>query len=330
MSDQNPQEEVRLERAPEIDDGALLRIRQIRPVEKAASPIIDHNLELIDAAIALRPWYLGQAKRTPHELMSTLLDPNANNAANMLTTFVETVKRFKPGAFPGHCDAVRKLEFTTVQLIRTLMTLIDSPVLVDAVKRVGALSATLADPSNYLLPDHDLRQRIDSRLRQMLESFGEISNAFHARERERDLEIVFSKLPPEPATKEDVKAIVVDAAGSAADKIVSSTERAADKVVHAVEKGAAKVARTARKRMGRKPKTKIDVQEAVWNIHEREKKNVEVKNMGHGRAIRENEYFHAKNELKVYGIMSAEAYIDLLNKRTKRLSRATVSLLSRK
>ena len=224
MSDTEPQEEVRLERAPEIDDGALLRIRQIRPVEKAASPIIDHNLELIDAATALRPWYLGQVKRTPHELMSTLLDPNANNAANMLTTFVETVKRFKPGAFPGHCDAVRKLEFTTVQLIRTQMTLIDSPVLVDALKRVGALSATLADPSNYLLPDHDLRQRIDSRLRQMLESFGEISNAFHARERERDLEIVFSKLPPEPATKEDVKTIVK----RAKDEIKSTVKRATE------------------------------------------------------------------------------------------------------
>ena len=226
MSDTKPQVDVRLERAPEIDDGALLRIRQIRPVEKAASPIIDHNLDLIDTAIALRPWYLGQVKRTPHELMSTLLDPNANNAANMLTAFVETVKRFKPGAFPGHCDAVRKLEFTTVQLIRTLMTLIDSPVLVDAVKRVGALSATLADPSNYLLPDHDLRQRIDSRLRQMLESFGEISNAVHARERERDFEIVFRKLPPEPATKEDVKAIVKRAKVEIKSTVKRATEGA--------------------------------------------------------------------------------------------------------
>ena len=76
MSDQNPQEEVRLERAPEIDDGTLLRIRQIRPVEKAASPIIDHNLELIDLAAGLKKWYQGKGVSTPHDLLGDLLDPN--------------------------------------------------------------------------------------------------------------------------------------------------------------------------------------------------------------------------------------------------------------
>lgn len=222
LSEQEPEE--RLERPPEIDDGALLRIQQVRPVEKTASPIIDHNLELIATAKSLRPWYVGTVKRTPHELMSGLLDPNGNNACEMLTAFVETVKRFKPGAFPSHCDAVRKLEFTTIQLIRTLMTLVDSPVLVNALKRVGALISTLSDPVNYLLSDHDFNQRLDARLAQMLESFAETSDAFHARERERDLEIAFSKLPPDPASKEDVKRIVARAQG----EIKSAVKRAAE------------------------------------------------------------------------------------------------------
>ena len=322
MSDLETQEDVRLERAPKIDDGALLRIRQIRPVEKAASPVIDHNLELIDHAAGLKKWYQGKGVSTPHDLLGDLLNPHENNACSKLSTFIDTVKRFKPGAFPAHCDAVRELEFTTVRLIRTLMEITDAPVFVEALKRVGALFATLADPINFTLSDHDFQQRLNSRLTNLIESFAEISSLFKKRERERDFEIVFRKLPPDPATKEDVKAIVSTAASSAADKIVSSTERAADKVADAVEKGAAKVARIVRKRKGRKPKAKIDVQEAVWNIHEREKQNEEVRNMGHGRAIRDNEFIHAKSELKTYGIMSAEAYIDLLNRRTKRHSRA--------
>lgn len=138
LSEQEPEE--RLERPPEIDDGALLRIQQVRPVEKTASPIIDHNLELIATAKSLRPWYAGTVKRTPHELMSTLLDPNGNNACEMLTAFVET------------------------------------------------------------------------------------SDAFHARERERDLEIAFSKMPPDPASKEDVKRIVARAQG----EIKSAVKRAAE------------------------------------------------------------------------------------------------------
>lgn len=224
MSDQKPQEDARLERAPEIDDGALLRIRQIRPVEKAASPIIDHNLDLIDLATGLKKWYQGKGVSTPHDLLGDLLDPNENNACNMLNAFVGTVKRFKPGAFPAHCDAVRELEFTTVRLIRTLMELCDAPVFVEALKRVGALFATLADPINFTLSDHDFQQRLNSRLTNLVEAFSEIACVFKKRERERDFEIVFRKLPPEPATKEDVKTIVK----RAKNEIKSTVKRAAE------------------------------------------------------------------------------------------------------
>ena len=75
MSKPELQEVARLERVPEIDDGTLLRIRQVRPVEKAASPIIDHNLELIELAVGLRKWYQGKGVSTPHDLLGDSLDP---------------------------------------------------------------------------------------------------------------------------------------------------------------------------------------------------------------------------------------------------------------
>ena len=224
MSAPELKEVARLERAPEIDDGTLLRIRQVRPVEKAASPIIDHNLELIDIATGLKKWYQGKGVSTPHDLLGDLLDPNENNACSTLNAFAGTVKRFKPGAFPAHCDAVRELEFTTVRLIRTLMEICDAPVFVEALKRVGALFATLADPINFTLSDHDFQQRLNSRLANLIESFAEISSLFKKRERERDFEIVFRKLPPEPATKEDVKAIVK----RAKDEVKSAVKRATE------------------------------------------------------------------------------------------------------
>ena len=58
LSEQEPEE--RLERPPEIDDGALLRIQQVRPVEKTASPIIDHNQRL-DALVQKVIAYLAQS-----------------------------------------------------------------------------------------------------------------------------------------------------------------------------------------------------------------------------------------------------------------------------
>ena len=79
-----------------------------------------------------------------------------------------------------------------------------------------------------------------------------------------------------------------------------------------------------RRKKGRKPKIGVDVQEAVWNIHVRERKNPCVKDMGGGRAMRENEFTHARGELKTYGITTAEAYCKILESRSKRHSRAAV------
>ena len=104
------------------------------------------------------------------------------------------------------------------------MEITDSPVFVEALKRVGAVFATLADPINFTLSDHDFQQRINSRLANLIESFAEISDLFKKRERERDFEIVFRKLPPEPATKKEGRAIVK----RAKDEIKSTVKRATE------------------------------------------------------------------------------------------------------
>ena len=303
----------RIDRPQVIDQGSLKRIQQIIPVVKAALPIVEHNIELIDTAKSLRPWYVGSVMRTPHELMSTLLDPNLNSAARMLSTFISTVKRFEPGTFPGHCETVRQLEFTTVQLIRTLMTLIDSPAFVDALRHFNDLFATICDPTNFLLSEDELCQKLDKRLILLVETFGEISKAFRLRERERDIEYAFRKMPSDPASKEEVREIVDSAASSAADKVVAAVEKGAAKVAKAVKKSQVK---------GRKPRTKVDIQEAVWNIHERVKTLQAVKDMHpKGMATRENEFLYAKGELKSIGIASTNMYTSTLNARIKRVSR---------
>jgi len=50
MSEQNSTGGDLYSRPTEIDDGAYLRIRQIRPVERAAAPIVDHNIQLTETA----------------------------------------------------------------------------------------------------------------------------------------------------------------------------------------------------------------------------------------------------------------------------------------
>ena len=60
MSEQNLNGADLYSRPVEIDDGAYLRIRQIRPVERAAAPIVDHNIQLTETAREVRPWYRGE------------------------------------------------------------------------------------------------------------------------------------------------------------------------------------------------------------------------------------------------------------------------------
>ena len=206
-------------RLPEIDAGAYLRIRQMRPVERAASPIIDHNVELTELAADSEGWYRGETLVVPMEYMSLKLNPDMNNADELLAGFADTVKEFRPGSFPGHCHAVRELEFTTKYLICTLSKLVDGSqtVFVSALRHLGAFFAAISDPAGGAVSRHDFDQRIDAKLGQLLESFRGISRAFEQREHEIKFKaVVDAKAEETLAVARDTNAVVrrIDARGA--------------------------------------------------------------------------------------------------------------------
>ena len=217
-------EEIRYNRPEAIDFGSIERIRQIRPVEKAAGPIVDHNLDLIDAVRCVRPWYLGKRVKTPGEVLSRLLDPTCNSACQKLGAFVKAILDFQPGAFPAHCSAVRQLQFTTTMLLRELDATIDSPAVKSAFSVADDFFAALSASGNFLLDAATYDRRITAKLEELLRSFGEIAAAFHLRERQRDAEIAFSKMPP--VTLEDVKTVAVEAAQTAAEDVKKTVRKA--------------------------------------------------------------------------------------------------------
>lgn len=276
-------------RPTEIDDGAYLRIRQVRPVERAASPIIDHNIELTETALAARPWYRGETRLEPSAYMSIQLDPGKNKAVGFLAEFAETVKAFPPGGFPGHCHAVRELEFTTKHLIATLSTLIETTAFVNSLRCLGAFFATITDPANMALPKHDLVQRIDAKLEQLVESFRTISREFAMRERE----IVFRSIPQERDTKTDEILTVV--------KRIDARD---------VKRG--------------KRQVEIDRQDKCWAIWEAgQRKDGVIALAGKRRVSRSNVFDYYKRELKGIGVKNASDFVRCLHARTQRLSRQT-------
>jgi len=95
------------------------------------------------------------------------------------------VKSFEPGAFPGHCYAVRELEFAATHLIRTLSGIVSAqPVFANALKQLGAFFATISDPAACMLSVHDYVQRVDAKLAGLLDAYRGISRAFEQREHE--------------------------------------------------------------------------------------------------------------------------------------------------
>ena len=196
------------DRPETIDDATYSRIVFIRPLELAVQPIIDHNMELIGTVRRLRPWYRGEHDGMEPELLSTLLDPDANHACEMLKAFIAIVKRYNPGEFPAHCCKMRELVFTTRYLIRELEKCFDSPAFTNAVTQLGHLIFTWSAPNAGMYSFFDWVTRLDTRLERLIRSFADIAEACRHRERERDSEIAFSALPP--ATKEDVDKAAAD------------------------------------------------------------------------------------------------------------------------
>lgn len=112
------------------------------------------------------------------------------------------------------------------------------------------------------------------------------------------------------------------------EKIVNAVEgvnKSLADIKIAVADAGTKVAKAVRKAKakGRKPKVSVKTQEAVWNIHERVKQLAAVKDMhSRGIATRENEFKHAKAELRALDIMTSEQYRYTLKIRSCRISKA--------
>ena len=197
------------DRPETIDDATFSRIVFIRPLESAVQPIIDHNVELIGTVRRLRPWYRGKRNDHGSELLSTLLDPDANHACKM-----------------------RELEFTTRYLIRELEKCFDSPAFTNAVTQLGHLIFTWSAPNTGMYSFPDWVSRLDTRLERLIRSFGDIAEACRRRERERDAEIAFAALPP--ATARDVQNAAEDV-----KRTVRKAKRAIIKDAHAERKSEA-------------------------------------------------------------------------------------------
>ena len=294
MSEQNLNGADLYSRPTEIDDGAYLRIRQIRPVERAAAPIVDHNIQLVETAQSVRPWYRGETRVEPSAYMSILLDPGRNEAVRLLGAFAATVKAFAPGSFPGHCHAVRELEFTTKHLINTLATLVDAAAFAHSLKCLGAFFAAVSDPANTTLQRHDHVQRIDTKLEQLVDSFRGIAREFAMRERE----IVFSAIPRDTDAKADELLAVAKETNAVVKRI-----------------DARDVKRGKRQR-------EIDKQErcyALWTAGQCKEGVIAL--AGKKRVSRNDVFEYYKRELKAIGVKSADEFIILLKRREKRLSR---------
>ena len=165
------------DRPETIDDATYSRIVFIRPLELAVQPIIDHNMELIGTVRRLRPWYRGEHDAMEPELLSTLLDPDANHACDMLKAFIAIVKRYNPGEFPAHCCKMRELVFTTRYLIRELEKCFDSPAFTNAVTQLGHLIFTWSAPNAGMYSFFDWVTRLDTRLECLIRSFADIAEA---------------------------------------------------------------------------------------------------------------------------------------------------------
>ena len=294
MSEQNLTGADLYSRPAEIDEGSYLRIRQIRPVERAAAPIVDHNIQLVETAQGVRPWYRGETRVEPSAYMSILLDPGRNEAVRLLGAFAATVKAFAPGSFPGHCHAVRELEFTTKHLINTLATLVDAAAFAHSLKCLGAFFAAVSDPANTTLQRHDHVQRIDTKLEQLVDSFRGIAREFAMRERE----IVFSASPRDTDAKADELLAVAKETNAVVKRI-----------------DARDVKRGKRQR-------EIDRQEkcyALWTAGQCKEGVIAL--AGKKRVSRNDVFEYYKRELKAIGVKSADEFIILLKRREKRLSR---------
>lgn len=280
-------------RPPEIDDGSYLRIKQIRVVERATSPIVDHNIELTEMAKECSDWYRGKTLIVPREYLSLKLNPDRNNATITLGAFLSIVKSYKPGVFSGHAYAVRELEFTTSYLIHTLSRILVSSrnVFVESLKQLGAFFAAISDPAACALSEHDYSLRLDSRMAALVESFRGISRAFQQRENE----IMFGA--EKPKVDDEAMALIRD-----------TNARVKRMEARDIKRGGREKSR--------------ELQEACFRYWEIGCTKIAVRNSRNGKPRYEDVFTYYKRELTEIGINDSDEFAKQLIRRQKRLSQS--------
>ena len=234
-SPDNPTREFSFARPASIDDATYERIRFIRPLEAVVQPIIDHNMRLVESVQFLAPGYRGENDLPNHEPLSVQLNPNLNQACEMLQSFASVALRYRPGEFPSHCCKMRELVFTTRYLIQSIERCIDAATTENAMSHMAHFFFCLDATASRKLSSDDWGRRLHSRLAAMVKSFGEISDALRLRERQRNSEIDAKSAPP--ATAEDV--------GAAADRISGRIDAAKSETVRAVRRAKREIIKDA-------------------------------------------------------------------------------------
>lgn len=303
----------------EAEEAFLNKLEYTTPFVKAATWLIRLVLHKIRDVDAIRPWYLGATDEVPPVLISELFDQKDRRLCIRLRYLCHIILKYRQGEVPEQplSDLYRAVSI----LLNRLQTCNANGETIRLIeRRIDDFNDLLRCKKGHILTD-GYNNQINFFKDSLMALFGRVSDDF------KKIEAEIRGEASKPATTEDLKSIVREVESVRADvgdRLAKTTEVAADRVVEAIEKGADKVAKAVRRKKGRKPKIGVDVQEAVWNIHVRERKNPCVKDMGGGRAMRENEFTHARGELKTYGITTAEGYCKILESRSKRHSRAAV------
>ena len=203
------QEPITFDCPTTIDDTAFAMIVFTHPLEKVVQPIIDRIVKLVYAVRDLRPWYRGECRELHSELLSTLLDPEANNCYEMFKEFTDVAKRYHPSEFPASCNKIRELEITMCYLIRELGNCFESSVFIKAASWLRHIFASLSTQNfAFGTATDNWRKFLDSALNRFMETFRDIAEACSLREHDRDVQDAATAL--QPATKEDVSMALAD------------------------------------------------------------------------------------------------------------------------
>lgn len=316
-----PKEEL-LSRPQEIDEGTYLRIKTLRPLDNVVIPLIDKLIELVDYTRKIRPWYLGKVKRIPRELLGPMIDPDSG-LGELYTQLAVLAKSFAPGALPGHSDKIRAVTFLSMFLFRELAQNFTHSAVTEATRRMGSFFGSLSDPANSTYPRHDYHQRIDSKLKQMLDALTTVSRLLRDWERQTELSITFSKLPEDPLTKEDVQEIV-ESATEAVVSATKKTEKKVDTVLEIEQKTAAtvkRIDRRAAKDRERKRDKETDRLRGVYAIWEEGQNDTAVKESTNSKVSYADVFQQYREKLLKLGVKHAGAFESDIRKVQKRIYR---------